>query len=87
MVVISWQLLLSKFPSRENSFKWKSIGDPDCISCILCGGRLESASHHFVTCNFASSVWYRIFQWLWYIWHAVFGSFGMCVMISYFLIR
>lgn len=53
VVIFSWQLLLRRFPSRENMFKRKVIVN---LEVILCGHLLESASHLFDTCSLSSCV-------------------------------
>lgn len=44
VVVFSWQLLLDRFPFRENLFKRSVILDKEAISCILSGDWIKFGS-------------------------------------------
>lgn len=57
-------ILQDKFPYRENLFNQKVIVDLKVIFCILCGVWPESASRMFITCYLASSVQFKILEWL-----------------------
>ncbi|MCI22238.1 F-box family protein, partial [Trifolium medium] len=60
----TWQAILDKIPSRINLSRHGVIKPPESKVCVLCR-RVDESSHHLLLhCNFASGVWYAIFNWL-----------------------
>lgn len=54
-------------PTKENLFKMGVPLGPGSFSYPLCLVGSESPTHHIVTYEVVSSVWYKIFSWLgWY---------------------
>ncbi|KAK2400342.1 hypothetical protein QL285_050052 [Trifolium repens] len=60
----TWQAFLDRIPSRVNLSCRGVIKPPESKACILCQGEDESTQHLLLHCNFASSVWYAVFNWL-----------------------
>jgi hypothetical protein len=59
----SWQLLLQRIPTRDN-LRIRGVDMEANTRCPLCGNHEETEIHLFLHCNVATSVWYRICQWL-----------------------
>ncbi|GJZ47895.1 putative RNA-directed DNA polymerase, eukaryota, reverse transcriptase zinc-binding domain protein [Tanacetum coccineum] len=59
--IFVWRALKGRLPVHEELDK-RGI-DLDSILCPSCGDIVESCSHCLVMCNFAMSVWEKIFNW------------------------
>ncbi|GJS97287.1 retrovirus-related pol polyprotein from transposon TNT 1-94 [Tanacetum coccineum] len=59
--IFVWRALKGRLPVREELDK-RGI-DLDTLLCPSCGDVVESCSHCLVMCNFAMSVWEKIFSW------------------------
>ncbi|PWA59008.1 hypothetical protein CTI12_AA193110 [Artemisia annua] len=59
--IFVWRALKGRLPVREELNK-RGI-DLDSLLCPSCGDTVESCSHYLVMCNFAMSVWQKIFSW------------------------
>jgi hypothetical protein len=60
----AWQATIDKIPSRVNLAHRGIIKPPESKDCAFCRGMEETSQHLFLHCNFASGVWYAIFNWL-----------------------
>ncbi|GJR34791.1 RNA-directed DNA polymerase, eukaryota, reverse transcriptase zinc-binding domain protein [Tanacetum coccineum] len=72
--------LKGRLPVREELDK-RGI-DLDSILCPSCGDIVESCSHCLVMCNFAMSVWEKIFNW-WKSFIKIVASGNLGVQIFY----
>ena len=59
--IFVWRALRGKLPVREELDK-RGI-DLDSLLCPSCGDVVKSCSHSLVMCNFAMSVWEKVFSW------------------------
>ncbi|GJT96325.1 putative ribonuclease H protein [Tanacetum coccineum] len=59
--IFVWRALKGRLPVREELDK-RGI-DLDTVLCPSCGDMVESCSHSLVMCNFAMSVWEKIYSW------------------------
>ncbi|GKA05534.1 reverse transcriptase domain, reverse transcriptase zinc-binding domain protein [Tanacetum coccineum] len=59
--IFVWRALQGRLPVREELDK-RGI-DLDSLLCPSCGDMVESCSHCLVMCNFAMSVWEKIYSW------------------------
>ncbi|GJW72441.1 RNA-directed DNA polymerase, eukaryota, reverse transcriptase zinc-binding domain protein [Tanacetum coccineum] len=59
--VFMWRTLKGKLPVHEKLDK-RGI-DLDSLLCPTCDDMLQSCSHCLVMCNFAGSVWEKVFSW------------------------
>ncbi|GAU18134.1 hypothetical protein TSUD_248350 [Trifolium subterraneum] len=63
VIVFSWQLLLSRLPTKAN-LAIRGIVEHDSNSfCVLCPMNTECEGHLFGWCAFASRIWSRVFDW------------------------
>lgn len=64
IVDFSWQLLHNRLLIGKNLFK-RQIALVDIVMrCALCTSHVELMRHFFVTCEVASSLWYKLFSWV-----------------------
>ncbi|MCI39373.1 hypothetical protein A2U01_0060604, partial [Trifolium medium] len=63
VIVFSWQLVLGRLPTRANLAVRGVFGGDSDPSCVWCPGVREAEHHLFVTCAFASNIWYNFFNW------------------------
>ena len=59
--IFIWRALKGRLPVREELDK-RGI-DLDSLLCPCCNSVVESCNHSLVLCNFAMSVWERVFSW------------------------
>ncbi|GKC63795.1 putative RNA-directed DNA polymerase [Tanacetum coccineum] len=59
--IFVWRALKGRLPVREELDK-RGV-DLDSILCPCCDSAVESCNHSLVMCNFARSVWEKIFIW------------------------
>lgn len=52
-----WAALLGRLSTKDRLRSWGLLNDS---SCVLCNGDLESRSHLFLNCQFASLVWMSV---------------------------
>ncbi|MCI07972.1 hypothetical protein A2U01_0029042, partial [Trifolium medium] len=64
VIVFSWQLLLQRLPTRVNLAKRGIVEHGSNSFCVFCPMDLESESHLFGWCAFASSLWSKVFRWI-----------------------
>jgi hypothetical protein len=64
IIAFSWQLLHNRIPTRDNLVRCGVIRGDNSRECVLCFGSLESLTHLFLHCDFAFSIWVKIFTWL-----------------------
>jgi hypothetical protein len=60
----TWQVMLDKIPSRINLSRRGILNPPESKACVICHSVDESAQHLLLHCDFASGVWYALFNWL-----------------------
>jgi hypothetical protein len=60
----SWQALIDKIPSKSNLFRRGVVREVEETYCNCCGVSLETTTHILLHCNLASTVWYRVCNWL-----------------------
>jgi hypothetical protein len=59
----SWQLLLSRIPTKDNLWKRRMLRD-DQLVCSLCNMTAETPTHLFLHCSCVTKVWYAVMSWL-----------------------
>ncbi|GKB80764.1 reverse transcriptase domain, reverse transcriptase zinc-binding domain protein [Tanacetum coccineum] len=59
--IFVWRALKGRLPVREELDK-RGV-DLDSILCLCCASAVDSCNHSLVICNFARSVWEKIFIW------------------------
>ena len=59
--IFIWRLLKGRLPVREELDR-RGI-DLDSLLCPCCNNAVESCNHSFVFCNFAMSIWEKVFNW------------------------
>jgi hypothetical protein len=64
LIAFSWQLLHNRIPTKDNLASRGILRGDVPGSCVVCSGSLESATHLFIHCDFAFSIWLGIFRWL-----------------------
>jgi hypothetical protein len=64
LIAFSWQLIHNRIPTRDNLARRGIIRGADPRVCVLCSNSMETSSHLFLHCHFASGVWTAIFKWL-----------------------
>lgn len=65
MCVFSWQTILDRIPTRMNLFRRGVIQPAESKDCVVCRNEADTSLLHLLLhCNFASGVWYAIFNWL-----------------------
>nr|GEV20668.1 RNA-directed DNA polymerase, eukaryota [Tanacetum cinerariifolium] len=71
--VHAWRVCLDKLPTRAN-LSLRGMDIPS-ISCPLCNSAVESSSHIFFACLFASQVWRKNLIW-WELEDVAFNSYN-----------
>ena len=62
MAILGWRVLRNRIPNRWNLSK---LGlEIESILCPICTNGIETTEHTFIFCEFAVSVWDRVFKWL-----------------------
>jgi hypothetical protein len=64
LIAFSWQVLHNRIPTKDNLMRRGIYRGDSLGNCVACVGSLESASHLFLHCDFAYSIWLDIFRWL-----------------------
>jgi hypothetical protein len=59
-----WQALIDKIPSRSNLFRRGVVQEVEDTYCNRCGVSIETTTQILLHCNLASTVWYRVCNWL-----------------------
>jgi hypothetical protein len=59
----SWQLILDRIQTKDNLLKRRIINVQQG-QCVMCSSAQETATHLFLHCNFAATVWYGIMRWI-----------------------
>jgi hypothetical protein len=60
----AWQLLHDRIPTRINLQRRQIIDVTGDVSCVHCGGAVESSQHLFIYCVDALKIWSAVFDWL-----------------------
>jgi hypothetical protein len=63
----AWQAILDRIPSRFNLSRRGVIKPPESKDCAFCRLVEEKSQHLLLQCDFASGVWYAIFNWLGFV--------------------
>ncbi|GAU43075.1 hypothetical protein TSUD_194290 [Trifolium subterraneum] len=64
VIVLSWQLLQDRVPTRQNLLRRRVLREASLSFCALCGDIVESVDHFFITCDCISIFWYNLTRWL-----------------------
>jgi hypothetical protein len=56
IIAFSWQLLHNRIPTRDNLVRYGIIRGDSSRACVLCTAALESSTHLFLHCDFASRI-------------------------------
>lgn len=60
-----WRVLLDRIATLPNLQRRRILGEEESVACRLCNTQEdESVLHLFFNCNFAKTVWIRVFSWL-----------------------
>jgi hypothetical protein len=62
--IFGWRLLLEKLPTREALFDKGIIINNNEKCCVFCSNNDESIFHVFIQCNFTTTVWHKILNWM-----------------------
>ncbi|MCH81568.1 hypothetical protein A2U01_0002358 [Trifolium medium] len=62
VIVLSWQALLGRLPTRVNLARRRVISPRDA-TYVFCDSIGESENHLFASCSMASAVWSKVFRW------------------------
>ena len=58
-----WKIALDIIPSKENLLKINALNSNDNTLCVFYQNCVETTSHLFFTCPFASNVWKLTYPW------------------------
>ncbi|WJX67429.1 hypothetical protein P8452_51895 [Trifolium repens] len=77
---LSWQVLLDRVPTRDN-LRSRGIITAVDARCPLCNDDVETATHLFLQCRYATGIWFAILRWL-----GVFSVLPPSLAMSYALL-
>lgn len=64
VVAFSWMAILDRIPTRSNLVIRHVLTQGENSRCVMCGCEMETTSHLFLHCEFASLIWRKVFDWL-----------------------
>jgi hypothetical protein len=64
IIAFSWQMLYDRLPSKQNLYLRGARNIQENQFCGWCENTMESGLHLLLHCNFAQSVWRKVWNWL-----------------------
>jgi hypothetical protein len=64
LIAFSWQLIHNRIPTKDNLARRGILGGVTHENCVMCSGMLETANHLLLHCDYAFSIWLKVFRWI-----------------------